>query len=340
MTAHKLEHWLRSTLRCPASDQCVRVEFLPGYGDVVDTRVLDLLHRHGWTVGETLGAGVEGTVVALTDAVVAKIWYGRSAADLDQLHRFSLALEQANLPFGTPGVLDTLQDGDHLVTIERRLHGRPLRVGSPEPPPVTDEETQMMGDVLAAFAEAPAHADLAFLPVLAGQSAFDPGEPFRHSLANLVEQRFNASRDLLQRTIDGVDDIVRALTTRLRTMPASQPSRLLHGDLIPANVLVEHGRPSAVLDFGFFTTVGDPAFDAAVTASIFDMYGPHARTSEDALTRAFSTRFDHDPTVYNLYRAAYAVATCTCFSTDGSDGHFAWCTRMLSRPEVRAASHS
>lgn len=308
------------------------------YCDVVNTHALDLLQRHGWTPGEPLGAGVEGAVFALDDVTVAKIWHGRSAADLDQLQRFTSALERANLPFGTPGILDTLQDGDQLITIERRLHGQPLRTFAPEPPPVTDQDAQIMGDVLEALAQAPVHPDLAVLPVFAGEKAFDPEAPFRHLLAGLVEHRYSGSRDLLRRAVDGVDDVVNALTERLRTLPALLPSRLLHGDLIPGNVLIEDGRLSAVLDFGFLTTLGDPVFDAAITASIFDMYGPNARTSEDELTKAFSARFDHDPTEYDLYRAAYAVATSTCFSADGSDGHFAWCARMLARPEVRAAA--
>ncbi|MEU1250691.1 hypothetical protein ACWD8I_17725 [Micromonospora arida] len=33
------------------------------------------------------------------------------------------------------------------------------------------------------------------------------------------------------------------------------------------------GRPNAVLDWGFLTTEGDPVFDAAVTAAIFDAQG-------------------------------------------------------------------
>ena len=35
-------------------------------------------------------------------------------------------------------------------------------------------------------------------------------------------------------------------------------------------------------------------FDAAVSASVFDMYGPNARLSEDLLTQNFIKRFSHD----------------------------------------------
>lgn len=42
----------------------------------------------------------------------------------------------------------------------------------------------------------------------------------------------------------------------------------------------EAGRPVAVLDFGFCTTAGDPAFEAAVTAAVWDMYGPDADVTQ------------------------------------------------------------
>jgi aminoglycoside phosphotransferase (APT) family kinase protein len=106
---------------------------------------------------------------------------------------------------------------------------------------------------------------------------------------------------------------------------------------VPPSILVQNGGVSGVLDFGFMTTLGDPQFDAAITASIFDMYGPSARTSEEILSREFLDRFGQDPQRYGLYRAAYAVITNAYFGTDGLDGHFAWCTQMLTRSDVRAA---
>jgi aminoglycoside phosphotransferase (APT) family kinase protein len=108
----------------------------------------------------------------------------------------------------------------------------------------------------------------------------------------------------------------------------------VHGDLIPANVLLDDaGGPAAVIDFGFLTTVGDPAFDTAVTASIFDMYGPGARDAEARL----DARLGGDPRRASVYRAAYALVTATCFSATGEDGHFDWCVAMLARPDVLAA---
>ena len=91
------------------------------------------------------------------------------------------------------------------------------------------------------------------------------------------------------------------------------------------------GNPVAVLDFGFLTAAGDPTFDAAITASIFDMYGPQAAKTEAILDDALAA----DPERRAIYRAAYALATANCFSASGSDGHFAWCVRMLERTEIQ-----
>ena len=95
--------------------------------------------------------------------------------------------------------------------------------------------------------------------------------------------------------------------------------------------------PSALLDFGFFTNTGDPAFDAAVTASIYDMYGPDAGRIEERLDREFAERFDYDRDRIGVYRAAYALSTSNCFSHSGRDGHFAWCIKMLMRNDIRSA---
>ena len=94
----------------------------------MDDRTLILLRGHGWTPGETLGAGMEGTVIALSSDEVAKVWHRRDRADLLGLVRFGTALGQTPVPFRTSRAIELL-DGDGLpVTIEQRVHGRPVRL--------------------------------------------------------------------------------------------------------------------------------------------------------------------------------------------------------------------
>ena len=111
----------------------------------------------------------------------------------------------------------------------------------------------------------------------------------------------------------------------------------MHSDLVPGNILMRSGHPSAILDFGFMSTIGDPAFDAAITASIYDMYGPDAHQNETRLEDAITERFGYELERLDIYRAAYALITADSFSPSGSDGHFDWCRRMLQRRGVRVA---
>ncbi len=231
------------------------------------------------------------------------------------------------LPLRTTRMLDVVQVGDRWASIEPLLHGTPL-AGPP-----TDGAVAAVADVLAALASVRPAPALTTLGALPGEPPIDVSGGFEEGLAALVERRANP---VLGAAVPGFDAVVAAVTSALRSLPPA-PGALVHGDLIPANILVDDaGRPSAVLDFGFLTTVGDPAFDAAVTASIFDMYGPAARATEALL----DARLDVEPRRAAVHRAAYSIATATCFSPTGEDGHFAWCVAMLTRPDVRAGLDS
>ena len=100
----------------------------------------------------------------------------------------------------------------------------------------------------------------------------------------------------------------------------------------------QDGTPVAVLDFGFFSTVGgDPAFDAAITASIYDMYVARRPAGRSPDRRRTDCRFGYDPDRLAVYRAAYAVITSNAYDTLGQDGHFRWCVDMLRRDSVTEA---
>ena len=303
----------------------------------MDERAIALLRAHGWRPGEILGSGMDGTVVDLSADEVAKVWHDRRSADLEPLLRFGSALEQSPIPFRCSRTIEILGEDGLTITIEQKVTGRPLRIDAlPNAPVVTDEEIRLMGNALAGLSQV-GTGDLSALPILPTEQPFSHTRSFGASLADLAERRFAEGPGFLRQEIGDIDEIVAALLRGLRDLPDLESKCLIHGDLIPANVLIDEGEVSGVVDFGFLTTVGDPRFDAAIAASSFDMYGPNARRSENVLSKAFSARFGHDPTIYGLYRAAYAVITNSCFATDGQDGHFLWCAQMLRREDVRDA---
>nr|WP_246416094.1 phosphotransferase [Nocardioides luti] len=279
---------------------------------------------------------MEGTVVALGGDRVAKVWQRRSAGELARLRTFYDAVGSTRLPFATPAIEDVVVLGDACASIEPRLAGTPLWQPGPGASRPTDDQLAAVVDVLAALAATAGAATpgLGALPVLEGEEAFDAGIPFEHNLAALVVRRVAASQGPLARALPDVEGLAARGVETLRTLTPSSPA-LVHGDLIPANVLVDdRARPTALLDFGFLSTLGDPAFDAAVAASVFDMYGPDARATEARLDAAVAARLGHPPERLGVHRAAYALVTATCFSASGSDGHFAWCVRMLQRDDV------
>ncbi|MBF4163750.1 phosphotransferase family protein [Nocardioides acrostichi] len=292
----------------------------------------------GYSPGRVIGAGMEGIVVDLGDDLVAKTWHARAHDDLHRLQRFYAAVRESGTGLDTPHILRVLRFGDQTATIESRLSGRPLRGEmSDRAYFIADVDVSCVLQVLSDLQRATPTKAMTSLPVLEGEQPFSFDESFSANLAALVERRTSRFREVLTARIPDVERVVPAVVAHLREADET-PSSLIHGDLIPANILVgENLTPSALLDFGFFSTVGDPRFDAAVAASIYDMYGVRARTNEDVLDSAVIAEFGYERRVLHLYRAAYALATSNCYSASGSDGHFEWCARMLERSDIKDA---
>jgi aminoglycoside phosphotransferase (APT) family kinase protein len=292
---------------------------------LVSTDWAAVLAPAGLVPTELVGSGMEGTVLRVADDRVVKVWHTAGEVDLLLRQEFYDAVADA-LPVPTTRVLDVVRVGDRWASVEPWLAGRPVDG------PVTDAAAHALAEVLAALAAVPPAPAMTALPVLPGEPPLDVVDGFEGALAGLVERRAGA---VLAAAVPGLADLVAATAAALRGLPPARPG-LVHGDLVAGNVLVdEDGRPAAVLDFGFLTTVGDPAFDAAVTASIVDMYSPAHAATESRLDRVLGA--GHDPVRRGVHRAAYAVVTATCFSPTGDDGHFAWCAAVLRRADVRAA---
>jgi Phosphotransferase enzyme family len=285
-----------------------------------------------------LSAGVEGAVFTLGDDTVAKVWNSRKEHEIVSMAAFYDALLGADLPFLTPKILSIGRLGNFTFSIERKLPGRPLFPDhTGQSPPLDKQTLTCVATVLKALAAVAPSSEMKILPVLDDPDPLWQDGSFNSSLCQLVSRRVARSLTYTAVAISNIEALAAALVNRLSTMEP-RGDGLIHGDLIPANIHVnEHGGVAAVLDFGFFTTVGDPAFDAAVTANIFDMYGPNKQVSYTVMEGMIRDAFGYSQDVISVYTAAYAMATMTLFGSSEADGHFHWCAEVLRRPDVLRA---
>ncbi len=283
---------------------------------------------------ERLGSGVEGVVYRLRPGTVAKVWTSKSAAELEPMRRLYADVDAANPTICTPLIQEVLVLDGVAVTIERELPGVALQskldtLAEELPACAVDVVVQC----LLALRMVPATEAVKALPVV-GETAplRSAGDNFPSALVSLLDRRIEVYEQQLTAALPDVRQRFEALRTSLATLE-SPADTVVHGDLFGANIHVgQDCQPVAILDFGFMTTGGDPRFDAAVTAGIMNMYGPHAERITRELTNELARQLAYDPAVLVLYRAAYAVATSTLFGDDVTDGHFRWSISQLSAP--------
>lgn len=283
-----------------------------------------------------LASGAEGAVYDLGAELVAKVWLDRRAADLAEMQTFYADVAAAGLPFATPEILRIENVDGSSVTYERKLPGQPLQ----DQLGLDDREIGPAArgcvvDVLRALATVPATASMRQLAVLdEDQPLRAAAGTFQTALLELLGRRVARFGPVIRQRLPDFDGRYASLRERIAALTPS-PDTVIHGDLFGGNILVDDSaRSLAVLDFGFLTTAGDPRLDAAITASIMNMYGPHAPAITQDLTARLAHELDYPPDALLTYQAAYAVATSNAFTADGTDGHFSWCLDQLRRPDI------
>ncbi len=283
---------------------------------------------------DVLGSGMEGVTYALGDGRVAKVWSSRTEAGLRPLIDFYAELGGLSLPFATPEIHEVSTVDGRAVTIERHLPGVPLSAALAGGAVDVRTAQECALAVLEALAGAIAGPAARALPVF--------GEPLWSSAdagwISLLHRRLALFGAQLRPVVDRFDAKVERVAALLSELPPD-PGRVVHGDLCLPNILVDaaDGRVLAVLDWGFLSTAGDPAFDASTFAGFFDMYGPEARQRDDELTAMICARLGHPRELLLLYRAFYALIGSNAYSPTGDDGHFQWCVATLNRGDISGA---
>ncbi|QDG53954.1 aminoglycoside phosphotransferase family protein [Persicimonas caeni] len=301
---------------------------------------LEYFRARGYPDATRLAAGMEGAVYSLVPGeLVAKVWFHRGADTLRPLAAYYDRLSRANHSLRTPKIhrIDTV-DGV-AITTEDFLPGTPLdqhlvsTAKRPKP-----QAVDALVEVLSTFLSIGEASEFRQVFVLDETESFWEGsDRWSDSIGGLLRRRVARFATQLEREVSKLDALLEATHSFLESRDNATMS-VIHGDLCPANILVNDDiEPVSVLDFGFLSTVGDPAFDASITSAIFEMWGPCARELDEQLTTTMQRAFGYDRDTLLAYRAVYALLTSNAYAPDGTDGHFRWCVEMLDRQDVRDA---
>lgn len=296
-----------------------------------DDEALRLLRSWDPPRPDLIGEGMEGAVYALDASVAAKVWFTKPAPQVWVIKSFYDALASKTLSFAVPQLVEIREVDGHVVSSERRLDGitleRALRSGR-----FSREQAQRtFVDLLSELAHSGVCPEARDLIVI------DDGPLLEFDLAGLASRRAQRFEKVLAPAVDDFAGLLAALVRRLPEVDSGRRT-VIHGDLVPSNLVVSDGPTvDAVLDWGFFSTEGDPVFEAAVAGAIFDMYGDGALATETTMYDLIEDSLGYSRDDLLVYRAAYSLITANAYDPDGNDGHFAWCVAALNRPDVVAA---
>ena len=306
----------------------------------IDLRWIEYFRRNGFPDTRGLSTGMEGAVYSLVPSqVVAKVWLNKTEVDLRLLKAFYDALGRVSRGIDTPNIQEIRIVDGALISIEKFLPGVLLQEILPEDAEQPNRAAvQAIVAVLEFLRQVPPQPELSRLYVLNESiSPWSATGKWSEAITAIIDRRLLRFRDQLRLAVPNFDNIRNAASAFLRTRD-SAPMGLIHGDLCGANIMIDaDASPLSVFDFGFLSTVGDPAFDASISSAIFNMYGEHARKIDDQVTALFGKALNYPHEVLLGYRAVYAMLTSNAYSPEGLDGHFRWSVAMLRRDDVQAS---
>jgi aminoglycoside phosphotransferase (APT) family kinase protein len=289
----------------------------------------ELLAALGVAPAGFIDAGRESAVYALGDERIARVFRApRDPGALARLQAFLAGID-GKLRVATPRI-ETIDAGGR-YTIERRLPGISLLRRLPRL--AGAERTAALQSFVAA-ADVPAALTLADRPyghLLEARPL--AAETWTAFLAASLERALARNRETIARAAGDAGEVRRRALALLEALPARPRKALVHGDWFAGNVLLADDLTvSGIVDFGVYTMVGDPLYDAA-TAALFLEMTDGATTADAAAAGAFA-RQRHGEAIVATARFCrlYAAVTMAdpAYAAPPHTGLHAWSLATLT----------
>lgn len=288
----------------------------------------------GYSEAYWIASGMEGSVYMLIpNKLIAKVWTGRTAKELEKLKIMFDPMERGSKAMTLPSIQEIKIIDGVLLSFETYVDGKPLANYIDADAPILHRKAvDATIEVLDFLKHSPANEALKSLGVLNEEIGLWEGHiDWKTSIKSIMNRRLTKYRNFLDKDVANLSSILEHINTFLE---AREPEHMgiIHGDLCGCNIMVDESvTPTGILDFGFLTTYGDLAFDVAISAAIFNMYGKHSDAIEELVTVAFCKHFEYDRAVIDSYKMIYAILTSNAYSENGEDGHYKWCVNILNR---------
>ncbi len=294
------------------------------------------VQRLGHERATHIASGMEGHVFRIGGQQVAKAWFRKSPDEIVLLKNYCGSLHTLNLPFATPEILSIDVVDGMTVSIERELSGRSMReLVSQQDETAPLFAVRALTSILCGLGTGEVAYPGPSLPILGIRPSDDATQRGpSHVLCEVASKKGAQFGSQLRVSVPDFDWLYARTLEHLLAL-AIEKTYAIHGDLCTPNILLDdRGGVTAVLDWGMLSMFGDPAFDASITAGIFNMYGHHGRKIDDDLLSHFQREFGYSKERMLLYRALYAIMSSNFYSLNGTDGHYDWCVAMLKREDI------
>lgn len=293
-----------------------------------------LLQKYDVSPDARLGGGMEAEAYALDSHRVLKLYPGTtSLSHLKTLKTFYESLERQHLPYELPYIYDVIQEGDTIVTVERRLNGERLEDRLPgldarQLEQVMERYLTAVCALSAIKASPSTERYLLFDAEGIGQRADGDWHHFldRYLALKLAQLTPYLSRDVAQ--FASKIGQLRAILAQ----PYDGELSLLHGDFYPGNLFVNDALEiNALFDFGLMTMYGDALYDVATSWVFFDMYDSLKADLRGRYLEVILARLG-EQVRGKLYRYVllYSILGANAYSLECADGHYLWCVANLN----------